>query len=145
MRIIELDAIKALLAAKISVVAVGGGGIPVIQHQGGLKGIAAVIDKDFASSLLAAELKADLFVISTAVPQAYLNFGKPDQKPLGHMTAAEAEQYMAAGHFARGSMAPKVQAILDFLAKGGGHAIITEPGSIPRALEGKAGTHLTSL
>lgn len=142
-RVVELEAVKILLQAGAIVVTVGGGGIPVIRDENGdLKGVAAVIDKDYASSLLAREIGADLFVISTAVEKVALNFGKPDQKWLDHMTLAEAKQYLAEGvHFAKGSMAPKIQAIIWFLeANPNGKALITSPENIGRALRGETGT-----
>ncbi len=124
------------------VVTVGGGGIPVIDAgEGQYQGIAAVIDKDYASSLLARLIKADLFLISTAVEKVAINFGKPDQKWIDRMTLAEAKQYLAEGtHFAKGSMAPKIQAILWYLEAGGKQAIITNPENIGRALKGETGT-----
>ncbi len=140
--IIEIDAIKALIAAGVIVICTGGGGIPVIRNEAGnLEGIAAVIDKDFGSSLLATNVGAELFVISTAVEKAALNFGKPDQKWLDKITLAEAKKYLAEGtHFAKGSMAPKIQAIIRFLEGGGKEAIITNPENIGRALKGETGT-----
>ena len=126
-----------------SVITVGGGGIPVVaDKQGHLRGIAAVIDKDFASSLLATRLGADTFIISTAVEKVALNFGKPEQSWLDRVTLAEAKAYLAEGtHFAKGSMAPKIQAIINFLEAGGQHAIVTDPANIARALAGETGTH----
>src|SRR5512140_786994 len=140
--IVEIDAIKALIAAGVIVISTGGGGIPVIRNdKGDLEGIAAVIDKDFGSSLLANNVGAELFVISTAVEKAALNFGKPDQKWLDKITQQEAKQYLAEGkHFAKGSMAPKIQAILWFLNGGGKQALITNPENIGRALKGETGT-----
>jgi carbamate kinase len=139
-----LDTVKALLNAGVTVITVGGGGIPVIDPgDGNYQGIAAVIDKDFASSLLAREIKADLFVISTAVEKVAINFGKPNQQWLDKTTLAEAKQYLAEGtHFAKGSMAPKIQAIIWYLEAGGKHAIITNPENIGRALKGETGTHI---
>jgi len=143
--IVEIEAIKALIAAGIIVISTGGGGIPVIRNtQGDLEGIAAVIDKDFGSSLLATNVGAELFVISTAVEKVALNFGKPDQKWLDRMTLAEAKAHLAeGGHFAKGSMAPKIQAIIRFLEAGGKRAIITNPENIGRALRGETGTLVT--
>jgi len=141
-RIIELDAVRELLKAGIITITVGGGGIPVIEEDGALKGVAAVIDKDYASSLLARSIGADLFLISTAVEKVYLNFNKPDQKPIDVMTVAEAKKYMEEGHFAKGSMLPKIQAIIWFLEAGGKEAIITNPENIPRALRGETGTRI---
>ena len=140
--IIEIDAIKALISAGVIVISTGGGGIPVIRNaKGDLEGVAAVIDKDFGSSLLANNVGAEVFVISTAVEKAALNFGKPDQKWLDKITLTEAKKYLAEGtHFAKGSMAPKVQAIIRFLEAGGKQAIITNPENIGRALKGETGT-----
>ena len=145
MRLVEEEAVKQLLEAGMVVITVGGGGIPVVADENGdLQGIAAVIDKDFASSLLASNIGADLFIISTAVEKVALNFGKPDQKWLNHMTLAEAKQYLAEGtHFAKGSMAPKIQAVVNFLENGGKEAIITNPENIERALAGETGTRIT--
>jgi carbamate kinase len=141
--IVELDAVRRLLDAGIITVTVGGGGIPVVRNSAGdLEGIAAVIDKDFASSLLASSIGADLFLISTAVEKVYLNFNQPDQQEIDRMTVAEAKQYMEEGHFAKGSMLPKVQAIIRFLEAGGRQALITDPENIARALRGETGTHI---
>lgn len=141
--IIELEAVRKLLDAKIATVTVGGGGIPVIRNEAGdLQGVAAVIDKDYASALLARSINANLFLISTAVEQVYLNFGKPDQKAIDTMTVSEAKQYMEEGHFAKGSMLPKIQAIIWFLEGGGKEALITNPENIALALAGKTGTRI---
>lgn len=142
-RVIEAEAVMKLLEAGIVVITVGGGGIPVIEDEhGNLRGCAAVIDKDYASSLLARSIGADLFLISTAVEKVALNFGKPNQKWLDHMTLEEAKKYLAEGHFAPGSMGPKIQAIIWFLEAGGKKAIITNPENIERALLGETGTHI---
>ena len=139
--IVEAKAIRDLIDKGFTVVAVGGGGIPVIEEaDGSLRGIEAVIDKDFGSSLLATMIQADLFVISTAVEKVAINFNKPNQKWLDRMTMAEAEAYLAEGHFAKGSMLPKIQAILRFLKGGGKQALITNPENISRALKGETGT-----
>jgi carbamate kinase len=144
-KILELESVKLLLDAGITVITVGGGGIPVIDKGGEFEGTAAVIDKDFASSLLAREIGAELFLIATAVEKVAINFGKPDQKWLDKMTLAEAKQYLAEGtHFAKGSMAPKVQAIIWFLENGGKQALITNPENIGRALKGETGTWITA-
>jgi len=142
--IVEQTTIEVVLREGIIVITVGGGGIPVIDvGDGEYRGTAAVIDKDFASSLLAREVKADLFLIATAVEKVAINFGKPNQQWIDKMTLAEAKQYLAEGtHFARGSMAPKIQAIIWFLEAGGKHAIITNPENIGRALRGETGTHI---
>ena len=140
--VVELDTVKALLDAGVVVITVGGGGIPVVDAGNGeYQGVAAVIDKDYASSLLARAIKADLFLISTAVEKVAINFGKPNQQWLDKMTLAEAKQYLAQGiHFARGSMAPKIQAIIWYLEAGGKQALNTSPGNIGRALRGETGT-----
>jgi len=142
--VVEIEAVRALIAAGVVVVTVGGGGIPVIDNgKGGCEGVAAVIDKDYASSLLSTLINADLFVISTAVEKIAINFGKPDQKWLDRMTLAEAKAYLAEGvHFAKGSMAPKIQAIINFLEAGGKEALVTNPENIGRALRGETGTRI---
>lgn len=142
--ILEKDAIKALIDAGIIVVGVGGGGIPVIREPNGdILGVEAVIDKDFGSSLLATMIGADLFIISTAVEKVAINFNKPDQKWLDNLTLAEAKEYAASGHFAKGSMLPKIEAIIKFLENGGHKALITNPENIGRALKGETGTWIT--
>jgi carbamate kinase len=145
MRIVEEPAVKQLISAGIVVVTVGGGGIPVVADENGtLRGVAAVIDKDFASGLLANNIGANLYLISTAVEKVALNFGTPEQRWLDHMTVAEAKQYLEEGvHFAKGSMAPKIQAAIDFIEAGGEKVIITNPENIERALAGETGTHMT--
>jgi carbamate kinase len=144
--VVELQTVKTLLDAGTVVVTVGGGGIPVIDSGNRqLQGIAAVIDKDYASSLLARLIQADLFLISTAVEKVALNFGKPDQKWLDRITLAEARAYLAEGtHFAKGSMAPKIQAIIWYLENGGKQALITNPDNIGRALKGETGTWISA-
>ncbi len=141
-RVVELEAVKTLVQARTVVITVGGGGIPVVdQGDGSYVGVAAVIDKDFASALLANSIGAELFLISTAVEKVALNFGKPNQESIDRMTAAEAKGYLEEGvHFAKGSMAPKIRAILWFLEGGGKNAIITTPENIGRALKGETGT-----
>ena len=142
-KIIQRDAIETLIAADIVVIAVGGGGIPVVEDaDGNLFGVEAVIDKDFASSLLASQIGADLLLISTAVPQIALNYNQPDQQWLDKMTLAEAKAYMEQGHFAKGSMEPKVQAIINYLEAGGKEALVTNPDNIERALAGETGTRI---
>ncbi len=140
--VVELESVEHLIEAGVIVVTVGGGGIPVIDvGNRELRGIAAVIDKDFASSLLAQLIHADLLLISTAVEKVALNFGKPDQRWIDRMSLAEAKQYLTEGtHFAKGSMAPKIQAIVWYLEAGGKQAIITNPENIGRALKGETGT-----
>lgn len=139
--IVEKDAISAMIDAGHIVIAVGGGGIPVVEKNGELAGVPAVIDKDFASAKLAELVKADTLVILTAVDRVAINFGKPDQKALEQMTIAEAEHYIQEGHFAPGSMLPKVRAAIAF-AKSGGTAIIAALENAEAALEGKSGTRV---
>jgi carbamate kinase len=141
-KILELEAVRLLLDAGQTVITVGGGGIPVVEVDGNYSGTAAVIDKDFASSLLAREIGADLFLIATAVEKVAINFGKPDQQWLDKLTLSEAKRYLAEGtHFAKGSMAPKIQAVIWFLeATPNGRALITNPENIGRALRGESGT-----
>jgi len=141
--IVERDGIRALLQARLVVVAVGGGGIPVVRDEtGALRGVEAVIDKDYASALLARRLHADLLLISTAVDRVALNYGRPGQRWLDRMTVGEAKRYLAEGHFPAGSMGPKIEAVIQYLEDGGKRAIITAPECITRALEEKAGTHV---
>jgi len=141
--IMELEAIKALIDSGTITITVGGGGIPVINDNGGVIGTAAVIDKDFASAFLATEINADLLLISTAVEKVALNFGKPDQVDVDEMTVAEAKKYLEEGtHFAKGSMEPKIRAIVRFLEQGGKEALVTNPENIGRALRGETGTRI---
>jgi carbamate kinase len=142
-RIVEKDAIQSLINQGFIVVAVGGGGIPVIEDDhGDLVGVEAVIDKDFASALLATDIDADLFLISTAVEKVALNFNKPNQQWLDRISLIEAKQYLAEGHFAKGSMEPKIRAIIDYLDAGGNEALVTNPENIERALAGETGTRI---
>lgn len=141
--VIELDAIKNLIDNNFLVVAVGGGGIPVIRNTNGdLEGVSAVIDKDRASALLAGNLNADFLIISTAVEQVFLNFGKENEKALSRISMEEAKQYCKAGHFAKGSMLPKIEAAIQFLENGGKEVIITTPEKLADAVDGKAGTRI---
>ncbi len=142
MRIVERDAIKALIDQGFIVVAVGGGGIPVVEDKDGmLHGALAVIDKDRASSLVASDLKVDLFLISTAVEKAAINFNKPNQQWLDRITLSEAKKLYAEGHFLSGSMGPKIEAVIAFLeANPHGKALITKPETIADALDGRTGT-----
>jgi len=144
MRIVELEVIKDLLNAGVVTIAVGGGGIPVVTNANGdLEGIAAVIDKDLASALLAGQVDADLLLISTAVEQVALNFGTPEQKWVDQFTLAEVKQYLAeGGHFAEGSMAPKMRAVVQFMEAGGKEALITNPANLERAMAGETGTRI---
>ena len=139
----EINAIQNLMLAGYVVIASGGGGVPVIRTEvGSLRGVYAVVDKDLSSALLAQTLRADLLVISTGVEKVALNFNKPDQKLLDEMTLQEAVQYVAEGHFAKGSMLPKVEAAIDFVRNGGPLAIITDPQNLTRALRGETGTRV---
>lgn len=142
--IVELRAIKALLQGGFVVIGVGGGGIPVVRDgNGDLHGVEAVIDKDYASSLLASDIDADLLLISTAVDKVFLNYGQPDQVPLDHMTVDEAKRYLEEGHFPPGSMGPKIEAVIQFLEGGGKEALITSPENLARALREETGTRIT--
>lgn len=139
--IVELDAVRTLLAAGYVVIAVGGGGIPVVRTpEGELRGVEAVIDKDLATSLLARELDADALVISTGVPRVCLRYGQPDQLELERLSLADARRYLAEGHFGAGSMAPKIEAAARYLEAGGRRAIVSCPEELERALRGQAGT-----
>ncbi len=140
--ILEKDAIEQLSQNAI-VIAVGGGGIPVYTQGETLCGIEAVIDKDYASALLAEEIGADL-VILTGVEQVSINFGKPNQQAIASMTVTEAQAFMAQGHFPKGSMGPKIDAALNYLAKGGKRVVITSMQSLKPALAGLTGTIITT-
>lgn len=134
-KIVEIDAIKSLISKEFCVIAVGGGGIPVIEDSNGnLEGVDAVIDKDFSTSLLASKINANVFIISTGVPKVCLRFGKPDQKTLEKITLTEIKKYLEEGHFASGSMLPKIKAAIEFLESGGEKVIITSPDLIGKAI-----------
>lgn len=139
-RIVELDVVEQLVSAGDIVITVGGGGIPVVETESGLEGVAAVIDKDRASALLARDVKADQLIILTAVDRVCINFNKPDQTELPSMTLAECEKYIGEGQFAPGSMLPKVQSCMEFVKGGSGTALITSLSRAADALEGKTGT-----
>ena len=139
--VIEKNTVKALVDNGTVVITVGGGGIPVVRKDGKLYGTPAVIDKDFASAKLAELVQADALVILTAVDRVCINWGKPDQKALAEMTVAEAEKYCGEGHFAPGSMLPKVQAAMSF-AKAGGTAVIASLENAAAALRGESGTRI---
>jgi len=139
--IIERDMIKMLVEAGVIVIASGGGGIPVINGKGKLRGVEAVIDKDLAGERLAEIVDADIFLILTDIEKVKLNFGKPNEEDLDRLTIAEAEKYLKEGHFLPGSMEPKVRACIRFLKAGGEKAIITSLDKAVEALEGKTGTH----
>ncbi|WP_319478210.1 carbamate kinase [Marispirochaeta aestuarii] len=141
--ILELDVIRQLVESGTITIAAGGGGIPVIRDdQDHYVGVEAVIDKDLAASLLARSLAADLFVISTAVEKVCLNFGKPDQKSLDEISVSEAKAYIEAGHFARGSMLPKIEAMVEFVEASGKSGIITDPEHLAEAIDGRGGTRI---
>lgn len=142
-KIVQQEVIEAMIAAGFVVIGVGGGGIPVVEDSAGnLVGVEAVIDKDFAGALLASTLRADLFLISTAVEKVALRYNQPGQTWLDRMTLAEAKEYLSQGHFAKGSMEPKIRAIISYLERGGKEALITNPENIERALAGKTGTRI---
>jgi carbamate kinase len=142
--ILEIEAIRSLVRQEYVVIAAGGGGIPVIRNEkGDLEGVEAVIDKDLGSALLASNLSADTFIISTAVDEVYLDFGKENQRALRHVKLSEMKQYLGEGHFKPGSMKPKVEAIVQFLEGGGERAIITSPENLLKAVRGEAGTTIT--
>jgi len=140
--IVELEAIHDLLNDGALVIAGGGGGIPVIRSGGALHGIEAVIDKDRTSALLALRLSADTFAISTDEDFVYLDYKRPTQRALTHVTAAELETYYEAGHFPPGNMGPKVESVLRFLRGGGKEAVITSYDRLCEAMAGRAGTRV---
>ena len=143
-KIIELDVIELLVQSGYIVIAAGGGGIPVIlNEQGEIEGVEAVIDKDWGSSIMASGLGADTLIISAAVDAVYLNFGQKDQRPLSRVLLPEIKRYLEEGHFKPGSMKPKIEAVIQFLENGGEKAIITSPENLLRAFKGKAGTTIT--
>jgi carbamate kinase len=141
-RILEMDVIRTLVDQGVIVITGGGGGVPVVElPDGSHRGAIGAVDKDYTAGVVARELKADLFVISTAVEKVAINFGRKDQVWFDKMTLTEAKKYLADGvHFTRGAMAPKVHAIIQFLEAGGKKALITNPENIGNALRGKAGT-----
>lgn len=141
--IVEMAAISLLARSGFVVIACGGGGIPVVEDdEGNLTGVEAVIDKDLASSLLARGLGADLLMVSTGVEKVAINFNRPDRRWLDHMTVAEAKKHYADDQFDKGSMGPKVQAVIEFLEGGGRTGLITNPPNIGRALAGETGTFI---
>lgn len=145
MRIVEEEVIRDLLDGGVVTIAVGGGGIPVVADpEGNLRGVAAVIDKDLASSLLASSLGADLLVISTSIEKVALRFGTAEQEWVDRLSVSEARQHLAEGiHFAKGSMAPKIEAATAFVEATGGTALITNPENVERALAGETGTRIS--
>jgi carbamate kinase len=145
MRIVEQEAIETLSDAGFLVVAAGGGGIPVVEHPDGrLEGVEAVIDKDFASALLARSIGADLLCITTGVDRVAINFGTPDQRALDVVDVDEARRHLADGQFPPGSMGPKIEAALAFLEAGGDEVLITSPERLVDALDGAAGTRIVA-
>ncbi|MGM0442043.1 MAG: carbamate kinase [Elusimicrobiota bacterium] len=143
-QILEEDAIGALAKSGYTVIGVGGGGVPVYKRDDGmLKGVPAVIDKDYASALLATRLDADMFIISTAVDNVCLNFGQDDEKKLSSLSVEEAKKYIDEGHFAEGSMLPKIKAILRYIEDGGKKAVVTSPANLKDCATGKTGTTFT--
>ncbi len=140
--ILELDVIRSLINRGVLVVCTGGGGIPVVRVNGHLQGVEAVIDKDRASALLATQLGVDLFAITTDTEYIYLNYRKPGQVPLTHVTASQLEEYYRAGHFPPGNMGPKVESVLRFLRSDGKEAIVTSHERLSKAVSGWAGTHI---
>lgn len=143
-RIVESDVVRMLLDAGVIVITVGGGGIPVVREPDGtLRGVDAVIDKDLASAMLATVIGAGLLVITTAVEKVALGWGTSEQRWVDRLSLAEARAYLAEGsHFAPGSMAPKIQACINYLEAGGGEVLITDPGHLPAAMRGETGTRL---
>ena len=140
--IIEEGVIRRLVESGVLVIAVGGGGIPVVRVGRTLRGVEAVIDKDRSSALLASRLRSDLFVISTDAERVCLNYKRPDQRPLSRVTAGELARYHAEGHFAPGNMGPKVESALRFLGNGGREVIITSHHRLFEAVRGVEGTHI---
>ena len=143
--VIEKKTVNTLIESGCVVITVGGGGIPVIETEDGLRGVAAVIDKDRASALLAQDVRADRLIILTAVDAVCINFNKPGQRELSSMTIADCEKYIAEGQFAPGSMLPKVESCMEFVKNNGhgGTALITSLARAADALEGKTGTVIT--
>ncbi len=142
LRVLQRHMIADAARAGHIVIASGGGGIPVRKTaEGQFFGVEAVVDKDLTSSVLAANIGAELLIIMTAEPQVYVHFGKPGQQPLSAVTLEEVERLYEEGHFPPGSMGPKIEAVIHFLKEGGRRALITDPDSLPGALQGGAGTH----
>jgi carbamate kinase len=140
--IVELEVIRDLVNHGVLVIACGGGGVPVAWRDGQPVGVEAVIDKDRASALLASSLGLDLFVISTDTDYVYLDYKKPTQRPLREIGTAELQRYLTEGHFAPGSMGPKIESVLRFLREGGKKAIIASAENLEQAVTGEAGTHI---
>ena len=144
-KIVELAAIRKLVSEGVIVITVGGGGIPVVKKEAGYVGIDAVIDKDFASALLAADLNAQTFIVLTGVDQVAIDFGKPTERPLDQLTVKEAKAYLEEGQFPAGSMGPKIEAAVEFLeGRRDGEVLITSLEALPRAIRKKTGTRILS-
>jgi carbamate kinase len=143
LEIVEEGIIGQMVAQGTLVVALGGGGIPVVRSGRGYRGVEAVIDKDRASALLATRMKTDVFIVSTDADRVYVNFKKPHQRPLDHVTAAEMRAYHEQGQFPPGNMGPKIESALRFLDQGGREVIITTYDRLAEAVRGHAGTHIT--
>jgi carbamate kinase len=142
MRVVQRKMIRETAVAGHIVIACGGGGVPIcVEADDRFRGVEAVVDKDLTTAVLGANIGAELLVILTSVPQVYLNYGKPTQQALSAVTLEEIEHLRNEGHFPAGSMGPKIDAVIHFLQHGGGRGLITDPESLPRALEGRAGTH----
>ncbi len=142
MRVVQRKMIREAAVAGHIVIACGGGGVPIcVEADNRFRGVEAVVDKDLTTAVLGANIGAELLVILTSVPQVYVDFGKPEQRALSAVTLEEIEELRNAGHFPPGSMGPKIDAVIHFLHHGGGRGLITDPESLPRALEGRAGTH----
>ncbi len=142
-KIMEISPIHDMMMAGYIIIASGGGGVPVIRtEKGSLRGVPAVVDKDLASALLAEQLRADMFMISTGVPQVFVDFNKPTQRPITEMSIVAAEDYISQGQFPAGSMLPKVQAAVQFVKNGGPVAMITNPANLLGAIKGEAGTRV---
>ena len=143
MEIVEKDIIKSLVQSGTIVIAAGGGGAPVyVEEDGTYEGVDAVVDKDRASAVLARDIGAETLVILTSVDKVCLNYMNPNERPLSWVSVTEAKRYMAEGHFPQGSMGPKIGAAIQFMEAGGKQVIITSPGLVKEALEGKAGTKI---
>lgn len=140
--IVEIEAIRRCLQNNIIVIAVGGGGIPVVEDDGNLNGVEAVIDKDKSSALLANELGLKLMIISTDVDRVYLNYKKAHQQAIDRLDLARAKDYIDAGVFPNGSMRPKIEAAIDFIGRGGEEVVITDPSHLSAALAGEFGTRI---
>jgi carbamate kinase len=144
LEIVELPVIRDLVEDNVLVIACGGGGIPVVRSADTLTGVEAVIDKDRASAVLAAQLHTDLFVISTDTDYVYLDYKKPSQRPLTYVTVSELERHAQGGHFPPGNMGPKIESVIRFLSRGGREAIITSCENLCPAVAGLAGTHVVA-